>query len=137
MPLPQVVDASTDVCELVGRWKIEQELAQRVKVLALQFFGGYVGIRIISGYRSPEKQTQLLNDPEYQAAPVALSNHTICPARAVDLDPVIEATGPVKAELGRCARLAGLRWGGGAPFDDAGIPVGNEWRHVDLGPRPR
>lgn len=137
MPLPQLVERTTAACDIVERWRIEEELAQRVKVLAELFYDGRVGIRIISGYRSPETQAALLAVPDSAAAPVDVSNHTICPARALDLDPVIEATGPVKAELGRVARLAGLRWGGGAPVGQDGIPVKQEWRHVDLGPRPR
>lgn len=29
--------------------------------------------------------------------------------------------------------MNGLRWGGGGPVDDIGIPV--DWNHLDLGPR--
>ena len=38
-----------------------------------------------------------------------------------------------KAIWGRIAVMNGLRWGGGGPVDEGGIPL--DWGHVDRGPR--
>jgi len=34
---------------------------------------------------------------------------------------------------GRIVRMQGLRWGGGGPREENGMPI--DWPHVDLGPR--
>ena len=39
----------------------------------------------------------------------------------------------MKVTWGNVTLSHGLRWGGGGPTDEAGIPL--DWRHVDTGPR--
>lgn len=90
-------------------------------------------LEVISGYRTPEAQKALAKRGR-PAAPVPLSNHTICPARGADLR-IVGAipSQEMKKEFGRAAEDAGLRWGGGSARDADGIP--SDWNHVDLGPR--
>lgn len=134
MALAQLLDRNADadvICATCSRWTISLELAVKVYLLAraLPF-----PVSIISGHRTAEEQRALANQGA-TAAPVDLSNHTSCPATAVDLRPSVPViTDEVKRAIGRAAERVGLRWGGGAQRID-GIPVGNEWRHVDLGPR--
>jgi len=132
MPLKTHIDQATDWCRLAQTWLISNELAQRLVEMTRRL---PFGLWIYSGYRSPEDQQQLVNDPEKTAAAVDLSTHTTCPATGADITPDVEATRAIKAEMGAVAIQVGLRWGGGAPVDDVGIPVGAEWHHVDLGPR--
>lgn len=90
-------------------------------------------LTIISGLRSCTRQLEL----ELEGRPAAdcdVSNHTVCPARAADLRIGGLTTRSLKAEFGRAAIEAGLRWGGGSPVDSGGIP--SDWNHVDLGRRP-
>jgi hypothetical protein len=90
-------------------------------------------LTIISGFRSPARQEELRKAGR-PAAPVHLSNHTVCPARALDFRVSVTPTPDVKAAFGAAAVRVGFRWGGGSPVDDRGIP--SDWNHVDLGPRP-
>lgn len=63
-----------------------------------------------------------------------MSNHTSCPATAIDVSIGFAPTNVLKATLGRVGILAGLRWGGGSPVDrQTGIP--SDWNHFDIGPR--
>lgn len=90
-------------------------------------------VSIISGYRSPEKQRELKRQGR-PAAPVDVSNHTSCPATAVDVRIGLAPTNVMKAILGRIAVEEGLRWGGGSPVNpETGIP--SDWNHFDVGPR--
>jgi len=131
MSIPQLVTAATDPCDIIRRWKVAPQVAERaVRMANLLPFD----ISIISGYRSPEHQEELIKQGR-PAAPVGLSNHTSCPATALDFRVAPTATRSVKAEFGRAATMVGFRWGGGSPPDDAGIP--SDWNHVDLGPRNR
>lgn len=131
MPLAQLIDPMhTTVCELTERWRISRELAQALVHIArnLPF-----GVQIISGHRTEEEQENLREEGR-PAAPPGRSTHTSCPATGADLRLTIPPANQVKIELGRVARLAGLRWGGGSPIDpDTGIP--SDWNHFDLGPR--
>lgn len=122
------------ICDLQTRWLLDFNLTQRLTMMAatLPF-----GVSIISGFRTEREQASLISDPSKQAASDRLSNHRACPARAADLRPDVPTTIAVKLAIGTAAEAAGLRWGGGAPRDAHGIPVGNEWRHVDLGRRPQ
>lgn len=135
MPIPQRIDPEapgTAVCDMADRWQIHYQLAWGLFSMSrmLPF-----GISIISGYRTPERQRELLNDPDATAAPVDRSTHTSCPATGADLRPHVDVIDDqVKRAIGSAAQMVGLRWGGGARRVN-GIPVGNEWRHVDLGPR--
>lgn len=119
--------------ELVRGWKVTPEVAIRF-LLMRTLFEQQTGheLSIISGYRSPEHQ-RCLGRQGRPAAPVDVSNHTSCPATALDLRISGLPTQALKAELGRAAIEAGFRWGGGSSVDDTGIP--SDWPHVDLGPR--
>lgn len=131
--IPQRIDPLADgeaLCQLVTRWKISPALAQRLVWMAqaLPF-----GVRIISGYRTAEKQENLRRAGR-PTAPDDRSTHRSCPATGADVMPDVAVTNTVKAELGRAAVAAGLRWGGGSPIDpETGIP--SDWNHLDLGPR--
>ncbi len=89
-------------------------------------------MKIISGHRSIEKQMELKRQGRPAADPL-VSNHTSCPATAVDVRIGFAPTRVLKATLGRLAVAEGLRWGGGSPVDSGGIP--SDWNHLDLGPR--
>lgn len=123
------VTSITDPCDIITRWKVTPEVAARALLLAR---AAPFSVSIISGYRSPERQRELA-DAGRPAAPVDVSNHTRCPATALDWRVGVTVTDSVKAEFGRAAVFAGFRWGGGSPVDENGIP--SDWNHVDLGPR--
>lgn len=134
--LPRDLDENA-VCGVSDRWMISHELAGklvRLNQYSLEYFG--YGWQIISGFRSRSKQLQLAAEGRPAADPDR-STHCSCPATGADLWPTVGITGQendTKAQLGHCARLAGLRWGGGSPQDPrTGIP--SDWNHVDLGPR--
>lgn len=130
MPLASPVRFDTDPCSLVDKWQIDEEVAQNLVWMAtiLPF-----EMRVISGYRSREKQEDLIKEGR-PAAPVGLSTHCSCPATGVDLALNVFAARQIKIEFGRVAQLAGFRWGGGSPADPiTGIP--SDWNHLDLGPR--
>lgn len=129
MPLPQWIDPiSTDYCSLVDRWKIHPELAQRLVQLS-----GFLPFRIgvMSGYRTAEHQATYVRAGN--GARDDLSTHRSCPATGADLA-THDDSWETRVTLGRMAETLGLRWGGGAPRQN-GVPIGVEWRHVDLGPR--
>ena len=122
-----------ELLAFLNRWQIREDLAH----LALELGECYlrtVGstLFIISGYRTFDEQARLILQGRPAADP-SVSNHTVLPALAFDIasDPV--PTKSQKQYLGQCARCIGLRWGGGSPFDEDGIP--SDWAHFDLGPR--
>ena len=87
---------------------------------------------IISGYRTAAEQAALGR----QGRPAArddLSTHRSCPATGVDISLGAFPTRAQIATWGRIAVMHGLRWGGGGPVDDGGLP--SDWGHVDRGPR--
>jgi hypothetical protein len=92
-----------------------------------------VPVFITSGYRTKSEQDALRREGR-PAARDDLSTHRSCPSTGVDI-----SLGPVRpndsqiALWGWNARLVGLRWGGGSPTDQQGVPV--DWQHVDAGPR--
>lgn len=119
-----------ELCNFAAYWGVCLNLAQMVTKMAqdLPFT-----IQVISGYRSCAQET-LLGEQGRPAIACDKSNHTTVPARAMDIWPGVAVTNAVKAQVGRAATFAGLRWGGGSPADPAtGIP--SDWNHVDLGPR--
>jgi len=89
-------------------------------------------VDIISGYRTSEEQARLRRSGR-PTANDRVSTHRSCPASGVDISLGIVPTRVQKAIWGRIAVMNGLRWGGGGPVDDGGIPV--DWQHVDVGPR--
>jgi len=122
-----------DVCQLVDRWQIAPELAERVLEMARLFWDETRhDLEIFSGFRSAKKQRELERQGR-PTAPVELSNHTICPARAVDLRIQGVDTVTLWQTLSRIAFEVGLRHGGGSSLDDQGLPTDRP--HFDLGPR--
>ena len=123
-------------CEIEVEWRVLPELAEKIALLLTRARSELgITVRIISGYRSVAKQMELKRQGR-PAAPPDVSNHTTCPARAVDLSLGFAPTNVQKATLGRIATEIGLRWGGGSSVDPrTGIP--SDWNHFDLGPRPR
>lgn len=119
-------------CDLIEDWGISDELARRL-VIMMARFADRTGheLTVISGFRSPEKQSDL-DERGRPAAPCELSTHCICPATGADLRISGFPARQLILELGAAAILSGLRWGGGSPIED-GIP--SDWPHVDLGPR--
>lgn len=142
MPLPEKIPnpsrvpiSDLVVCELAFDWGISPELASRLVAVQgeLPF-----DIWIFSGARSRREQSRF-------ALPFDRSTHADhdafgCPRLSTGADvqpvsPAVRLSRPAVAQLGAAAVRQGLRWGGGAPVDDTGIPVGNEAWHFDLGPR--
>lgn len=121
------------ITALVCDWGLHLELAEKL-CRALHQAEEETGLSwsIISGYRSPEEQEELIRQGR-PAAPVELSTHTTWPATGADVSVSTPAISTLKATWGRIATMNGMRWGGGSPPDDAGIP--SDWNHVDLGPR--
>lgn len=120
--------------DIVRRWLVTPDLAQRLVVMIREFekITGH-RLQIISGHRSCAEQYRLRREGR-PAAPCELSTHVICPAEGADLRiPGVFPTSHIKQEFGAAAILAGLRWGGGSEEDDRGIP--SDWNHVDTGPR--
>jgi len=125
--------AGKDVCELVQRWRVANDTMERVVRSAEQFLlETGRDPQIISGFRTAGEQRRLERGGR-PTAPDALSTHRSCPASGVDVSLGFGTTRVLKAIWGRIAVLNGLRWGGGGPVDDGGIPL--DWGHVDRGPR--
>lgn len=120
-------------CALAERWTLDISLALLVRELQRwinadsYFVGGRppsnpLQLRILSGYRTPERQAELEREGRPTAHP-SLSNHTICPARAVDFE-TLEIRDDEWLEIARLALFIGLRWAGQ-----------HDRNHFDLGPR--
>lgn len=124
------------ICELANRWGLSPELVWWIAraQAALPF-----RLHIYSGARTATEQQRI------SSTPFSLSTHADrdrmgCArlATGVDVQPIlpgVRASRAAVAQMGAAFTLRGLRWGGGAPVDSEGIPVGNERWHVDLGPR--
>jgi len=124
----------SDPCDLAQRWAVAPDTMQRVWLAAQDFEVETGGRRvsIISGWRSKEEQRRLGRQGQ-PTAPDSLSTHRSCPATGVDISLGFMPTNFMKAIWGRITLVQGLRWGGGGPVFDNGIPV--DWPHVDVGPR--
>lgn len=134
-PVPRLY--GRDACQWAERWGIDYELAEKLVVAQRNFSldVANIGFRIRSGFRSVEEQRELERAGR-PTAPEDLSTHTSCPATGADLDLVgVAVTQVSKIHFGRSVVEAGLRWGGGSPVNEVGIP--SDWNHVDLGPRAR
>lgn len=140
VPNPRVdPEAAEMVCALAQRWGIAVELADRLGRMAAML---PFDISIFSGARSRAEQ-QALEERGRPATPFATSTHADtdergCPREATGADvwPTlagIRESDAAVAQFGSAAVHAGLRWGGGSPVGDSGIPL-DRW-HVDLGPR--
>lgn len=129
MPLPLRIDPIMNICSMTeAPWLLEFPLATRLVQVRqnLEF-----GFSLISGFRSEQQQEQLRADGR-PTAPPGCSTHTVCPARGADIRFDIEPVRAAKLRFGTEVRRAGLRWGGGSPVDENGIP--QDWNHVDTGP---
>lgn len=125
------------VCEIAALWGLDPRLVG--KVIAGR---GRIAfdVWIFSGARDRETQEGVSNTP-FDRSTHADSDAFGCPrlATGVDVQPVSPAlrlSDVVVAQFGAAMVISGLRWGGGAPVTETGIPVGKERWHFDLGPRP-
>lgn len=128
------VITDADPCALAQKWKVTLDTMERV-ALAAQDFAIETGgkkVWIVSGWRSAAEQRRLSRQGR-PTAPDALSTHRTCPATGVDISLGFMPTNFMKAIWGRITLVHGLRWGGGGPVLESGIPV--DWPHVDRGPR--
>lgn len=132
-PPEEPVLSRGDPCSFADAWLLSPSLASKLFLVARQFERetGRV-VYMISGYRT-EKRQQELKDEGRPTAPPGCSTHTTCPATGADVWCGPGVTRPMKATFGRIVSDNGLRWGGGSPPDEGGIP--RDWNHVDLGPR--
>ena len=122
-------------CDLLENWRLDPVLARKVAATLIDFRRETGrSIEVISGFRTDQEQ-RALSRRGRPAAPIHLSNHTICPARAVDIRIGGIPTTAVKETFGRIAELNGLRWGGGSPKDPMNEILPTDWPHLDLGPR--
>jgi len=122
-----------DACALAARWGVSADLIRRVNLAAADYVMETRGtIEIISGFRTAAEQRSLATRGR-PTAPDDLSTHRSCPATGLDVALGFLPVRIEKAIWGRLAVMNGLRWGGGGPVDEGGIPL--DWGHVDLGPR--
>jgi len=118
---------------VAARWRVDQDTMARVVLSAGEFHQETRRhVEIISGYRTAGEQSRLARTGR-PAAPDSVSTHRSCPATGVDVSLGFGPTRVMKAIWGRIVVMNGLRWGGGGPVDDGGIPL--DWAHVDRGPR--
>lgn len=125
-------------CELESKYKLDRAFAYKVALTLMQL-KRETGVRwdILSGYRDAEHQQELIDAG--RGAAISLSNHTLCPAHAVDVWPRTLPVRVHKLALLRVATFNGLRVGGCHPSQhgcidpDTGIP--QDWNHLDDGPR--
>ena len=133
--IPEVFEGKDEgeVCRLVRRWRISQELSIRLWNMAgnIPF-----GLEIFSGFRTEAQQNEL-RESGRPTAPNDLSTHLSCPATGADIRFALGGANIEKvsqAQFGMFAVFSGLRWGGGGKIDPTtGIPI--DWNHLDLGPR--
>jgi len=132
MPEPERLRDAT-VCQLVERWGISETLGIKLRKSAFEYFDETrTDAQIVSGQRTPVEQERLRRSGR-PTAPDELSTHLTCPATGADVRLGFLPTRVQKAIWGRIVVFNGMRWGGGGPADDGGIPV--DWGHVDLGRR--
>ena len=133
---PHIHDFITDSdpCALAGRWRVALDTMERLWLSAQDFERETGGrrVRIISGFRTAAEQRRLSRAGRPTATD-ALSTHRSCPATGVDISLGLLPSNFMKATWGRLTLINGLRWGGGGPVFESGIPV--DWPHVDRGPR--
>lgn len=132
MPEREVITLSNP-CVLSQIWQVDE------RVMALIFRTAELfqntqrrPVWIISGWRTREEQRRLHRIGR-QAAPDELSTHRSCPATGVDISLGSTPPSDVIRAWGDLVELNGLRWGGGSPKDERGIP--SDWPHVDAGRR--
>lgn len=116
-------------CVWLAKWGLALKLG-----IALQRMQELFPTRLLifSGFRTRDQQEQLEREGR-PTAPFNSSTHTTCPATGADVRPDIAWDPAVLLTFGHAATQAGLRWGGGGPIDETGIPIDRS--HLDLGPR--
>lgn len=125
--------SESDPCAIARRWRISEDLAHRLVSSADQYVQETRGtVQIISGFRTRDEQRALAREGR-PTAPDEVSTHRSCPATGADVALGFLPTRVQKAIWGRIVTMNGLRWGGGGPVDEGGIP--EDWGHVDRGPR--
>ena len=127
----------SDPCIVSERWGIVLELSQKLVAAAQTIAALGLGhLMIISGYRTPEKQQELI-DAGGPTATIARSTHTSCPATGADVWLAAVGNTPesdgLKGAVVVAMEAEGLRVGGGGPVAANGLPV--DWNHADLGRR--
>lgn len=127
--IPQHSDGHVAFCNWLAKWGLDARLGARLLKMQELF---PTHLLIFSGFRSRDQQEQLEREGR-PTAPFDVSTHTSCPATGADVRPDIAWDPAVEISFGVAAVTAGLRWGGGSPIDDRGIPT--DISHVDLGPR--
>jgi len=125
------------LCAMASAWGVAPTLVDKVVKAASTL---PYDLWIFSGSRGREHQTEISATP-FDESTHADEDANGCARLATGLDvqpisPGVRVSLTDVAQMGAAMVLQGLRWGGGAPFDDTGFPVGNERWHVDLGPRP-
>jgi len=123
----------SDPCVLASTWRVEPDVMSRV-FRAAELYQNFTRspVWIISGYRSRFEQMQLSRTGR-PTAPDELSTHRTCPATGLDISLGALPSREKKRFWGQMVESNGLRWGGGGPVDEGGIPL--DWQHVDNGPR--
>lgn len=127
--IPTREDGHMPFCVWLAKWGLA--LALGIKLQRMQELFP-TRLLIFSGFRTRDQQEELDREGR-PAAPFDLSTHTTCPATGADVRPDIAWDTAVAGTFGSAAVSAGLRWGGGGPIDETGIPIDRS--HLDLGPR--
>jgi len=123
----------SDACTLSSRWGVDMVVMEKLLLSAQDFEAETRGaVKIVSGLRTAAEQKALRRKGR-PTAPDDVSTHLSCPATGVDISLGLFPTRVQKAIWGRIITMNGLRWGGGGPVDDGGIPI--DWQHLDAGPR--
>lgn len=125
--------ALSDPCVLSQTWGVDGGLMARV-FRAAELYENFTRspVWIISGYRTRFEQMDLGRTGRPTARD-ELSTHRSCPATGLDISLGAFPSMEKKRFWGQMVQSNGLRWGGGSPEDDRGIPL--DWQHVDMGPR--
>lgn len=129
-----------EIFQIAVQWKLHPTLVGKLLFIVFPLVLKRIGrnAQILSGARTCAEQSKLTAEG-YQTASCALSTH-VAPyqncgfATGVDIGLGFHPSGDQKLAVGAIVEMAGLRWGGGAKRDSRGIPEGNEWAHIDMGP---
>jgi hypothetical protein len=125
--------AGRDTCQLAEKWGVRPDIMQKaIRAADIYLMQTRSPVWIISGYRSSAEQ-QRLGKMGRPTAADEKSTHRTCPATGMDISLGSWVARDKKVYWGQVVELVGLRWGGGSPVDDHGIP--SDWQHIDTGPR--
>ncbi len=127
--IPEHSDGHLAFCNWIAKWGLSAILGAKLQKMQELF---PTNLLIFSGFRTRDQQDALEREGR-PTAPFDSSTHTTCPATGADVRPDIAWDAAVELTFGLAAATAGLRWGGGGPIDERGIPT--DISHLDLGPR--